>query len=79
MGVKGWGSEVVQWPALSTWCPPCPAMHRASAGNLLTIFLAAVTRFDHGAADSEAQPHSAGFTKLLGLGRGKYNNILQRL
>ena len=30
----------------------------------LTIFLAAVTRFDHCAADSEAQPHSAraGFT-----------------
>ena len=25
----------------------------------LTIFLAAVTRFDHCAADSEAQPHSA--------------------
>ena len=45
----------------------------------LTIFLAAVTRFDHCAADSEAQPHSAGFTGLLGLGRGKYNNILQRL
>ena len=45
----------------------------------LTIFLAAVTRFDHFAADSEAQPHSAGFTQLLGLARGKYNNILQQL
>ena len=45
----------------------------------LTIFLAAVTRFDHCAADSEAQPHSSGFTGLLGLGRGKYNNILQQL
>ena len=42
-------------------------------------FLAAVTRFDHCAADSEAQPHSAGFTRLLGLGRGKYNNIPQQL
>ena len=47
----------------------------------LTIFLATVTRFDHCAADSEAQPHSesAGFTRLMGLGRGKYNNILQQL
>ena len=35
----------------------------------LTTFLAAVTRFDHCAADSEAQPHSASFTGLLGLGR----------
>ena len=54
----------------------------ALCGSLLdlTIFLAAaVTRFDHCAADSEAQPHSAGFTGLLGLGRGKYNNILQQL
>ena len=42
-------------------------------------FLAAVTRFDHCAADSEAQQHSAGFTGLLGFGRGKYNNILQQL
>ena len=45
----------------------------------LTIFLAAVTRFDHCAADSEAQQHSAGFTRLPGLGRGKYNNIQQQL
>ena len=42
-------------------------------------FLTAVTRFDHWATDSEAQPHSAGFTRLLGLGRGKYNNILQQI
>ena len=37
----------------------------------LTIFFTAVTRFDHCTADSEARPHSAGFTRLLGLGRGK--------
>ena len=45
----------------------------------LTNFLAAVTRFDHCSADSEAQPHSASFTGLLGLGHRKYNNILQQL
>ena len=45
----------------------------------LTIFLAAVTRFDRCAARRRAQPHSAGFTRLLGLGRGKYNNILQQI
>ena len=28
--------------------------------------------------DAGAQPHSAGFTRLLGLGRGKYN-ILQQI
>ena len=38
-----------------------------------------MTRFDNCAADSEARPHSAGFARLLGLGSGKYNNILQQL
>ena len=33
----------------------------------LTIFLASVTRFDHCAADSEAQPHSAGFAGFWAL------------